>query len=123
MKPPCEAMVMHVLPSARAIVAKILVEKHGFSQKVAAEKLGTTQPAISQYKRLLRGNRTDVLKSDSRVMEILRSLADKAAKGEHYTSVTEGFCELCKYMKSSGLLCEIHKKMYPSLEDCSICLE
>lgn len=124
MKPICEVMVLEVLPGIRAIVARKLVEKHGFSQKIAAERLGTTQPAISQYKRELRGHRIKMFKNNPRVLEMIDSLTKRTASGElSQDQITLEFCGICKFMRSSGMVCEIHKKMYPSLENCRICLD
>ncbi len=124
MKPICEVMVLEVLPGMRAMVARKLVEKHGFSQKVAAEHLGTTQPAISQYKRELRGHKVKMFKNNPKVLEMMDSIAKRAASGElSQDQVTLEFCSVCKFMRSSGIVCEIHKKMYPSLENCRICLD
>ncbi len=124
MKPICEVMVLEVLPGIRAIVARKLVEKHGFSQKIAAERLGTTQPAISQYKRELRGHRIKMFKSNPKVLEMIDSLTKRTASGElSQDQITLEFCGICKFMRSSGMVCEIHKKMYPSLENCRICLD
>ncbi len=108
----------------RAVVARKLVEKHGFSQKVAAERLGTTQPAISQYKRELRGHKVKMFKNNPKVLEMIDSIAKRTASGElSQDQVTLEFCSVCKFMRSSGIVCEIHRKMYPSLENCRICLD
>lgn len=124
MKPICEVMVLEVLPGMRAMVARKLVEKHGFSQKVAAERLGTTQPAISQYKRELRGHKVKIFKNNPKVLEMMDSIAKRTASGElSQDQITLEFCSVCKFMRSSGIVCEIHKKMYPSLENCRICLD
>jgi len=124
MKPICEVMVLEVLPGIRAIVAKKLVEKHGFSQKIAAERLGTTQPAISQYKRELRGHKIKMFKNNPKVLEMIDSLTKRTASGElSQDQITLEFCGICKFMRSSGMVCEVHKKMYPSLENCRICLD
>ena len=124
MKPVCEVMVSEVLPGVRAMVARKLVEDHGFSQKIAAEKLGTTQPAISQYKRELRGHRIKILKSNQKLLGMINSLAKRTASGEiDKDHVSLEFCVICKYMKSSGLACEIHRRAHPSLENCRICFE
>ena len=124
MKPVCEVMVMEILPGVRAMVARKLVEDHGFSQKVAAERLGTTQPAISQYKRELRGHKVKVFRKSPRLLNMVDSLASRTASGElSHEQISIEFCGICKFMRSSGIACEIHKKMYPSLEKCRICIE
>jgi predicted transcriptional regulator len=121
MKSPCEVMSIKVLPGLRAIVATKLVEKHEFSQKAAAERLGTTQPAISQYRSMLRGNNNGMLKDDPAMMEIIDSIAEKAAKGDGHESLVLETCRVCTHLRSNGAMCEIHRKMYPSLEGCKLC--
>jgi predicted transcriptional regulator len=124
MKPVCEVMVSDILPGVRAMIARKLVEDYGLSQKDAAEKLGTTQPAISQYKRQLRGHKIDLIDNNPRILEMISSIAKRTASGElSQDHISIEFCTVCKFMKSSGIVCEIHKKMYPSLENCKICLE
>ncbi len=117
-------MIMKVLPAVRSALARKLVEKHGFSQKAAAERLGITQPAISQYRRELRGRRNSYLDSDPNLSGMIDNIADRAASGSiSPESLGIEFCRICKYMISSGMACEIHRKMYPSLEKCRVCFE
>ncbi len=124
MKPVCEVMVMEILPGIRAMVARKLIEKHDFSQKAAAERLGTTQPAISQYKRKLRGLGVDSLQGSPRLIEMIDSIASGAASGRLSQEEIGGeFCSVCRFMRSSGLACEFHRRMYPSLENCTICMD
>ncbi len=124
MKPVCEVMVGEVLPGIRSMLARKLVENHSLSQKAAAEKLGTTQPAISQYKRELRGSRMASLESNPRVIEMIDSIASRAATGKmDHEDISAEFCSICRFMRSSGLMCEFHRKMYPSLENCTICMD
>lgn len=70
------------IPSMKAMVAKRLVEVYGLSQKQAAAKMGTTQPAISQYKRGIRGNKTAYLLANQKAVETLESLAKRVANNE-----------------------------------------
>jgi predicted transcriptional regulator len=100
MKPPCEAMVREVLTSARAFIAKKLIEEYHVSQSKAAELLGTTQPAISQYKRELRGKK-HIFEKDPEVLEMMDSLAKRLAEGglTHKQSLYE-FCKICKHMRN-----------------------
>ena len=124
MKPVCEVMVREVLPGIRSILARKLVEKHSLSQKAAAEKLGTTQPAISQYKRELRGSGMSSLESSPRVIEMIDSIASRTATGKmDQEDISSEFCSICRFMRSSGLMCEFHRRMYPSLENCTICMD
>lgn len=112
-----------MLPAVRALVAKKMIESHGFSQKVAAERLGTTQPAISQYMGSLRGQKSRVFNEYPKVMEKINELAEDIAKGETNTEQTTlRFCQICRLMLKEGLICKLHRDMYPSLGTCSICM-
>ena len=122
MKTLCELMSIEVLPTVRALVARRLVETHGYSQQQAADKLGTTQPAISQYKRELRGHKTSVFIRDQKLMGIVNSIAKRMALGEiNQQDAALEFCDVCRHMRSKGTACELHRKTNPSLETCSIC--
>ena len=124
MKPLCEVVSQDVLPAVRALVAKIMIERHGFSQKSAAERLGTTQPAISQYMSRIRGQKTKVFNKYPRVMEKIGEFAEGIAKGEITPDqTTPRFCEICRMMVKEGMICELHREMYPSLCSCSICID
>jgi predicted transcriptional regulator len=124
MKPACEIITLEVLPAFRAIVAKKLLDEYGLSQKQAAEKMGTTQPAISQYKRNVRGCRTGILSENPKIMAMIERIAKQLAGGE-ITSQDSilGFCEICKHMKFSGLACEMHRVQNPDLGTCAVCME
>ena len=83
----------------RAYLAKKLIEAYGLSQKQAAQKLGTTQPAISQYKRGLRGHKSgNIFLQNQQVVEILDNLAKTVATGDisdyHITLELFKTCEL-----------------------------
>lgn len=124
MKPVCEIMVSEILPGIRALVAGKLVEKHSFSQMKAADRLGTTQPAISQYRAGIRGSGIKRLKDNAELMVMVESIADRTASGElSLDMVSMEFCNLCRFMRKEGLACEFHRKLYPSLKDCKICME
>lgn len=124
MKPVCEVMVSEILPGVRALVAGKLVEKHGFSQMKAAERLGTTQPAISQYRTGARGTRISSLKENAGFMSMIASMADRTASGElSHDTITLEFCRVCTYIRENGLACEFHRRLYPSLKDCTICIK
>ena len=123
-KPLCEVVSQDVLPAVRALVAKRMVESYGFSQKKAAERLGTTQPAISQYMSRLRGQKTRIFSDYPNVLEKINCLAEGIASGEITTEQTTlRFCEICRLMVKEGLICRMHRDMYPSLSACCICME
>ncbi|MBU3896401.1 MAG: transcriptional regulator [Nanoarchaeota archaeon] len=123
MKPYCEVAVQNLLPSVRALIAKDLIEKHKLTQQSAAEKLGTSQAAISQYYRAIRGSKTAFLEKDKDVKEAIQRIAGKIASGEmSYASTSDEFCEICKLVRKKKLICEMHKSASPKLLDCKKCL-
>jgi len=70
MKPFCEAVVSKILPAVRAVVATKLITDYGFSQTQAARSMGVSQPAISQYKRNLRGAGTEIFERFPQIAEL-----------------------------------------------------
>ena len=123
MKPYCETVAQVLLPTIRALIAKELIEKYKFTQQNAASKLGLTQSAISQYLRNLRGSNIKILEKDKEVNKQIENFASRIASGELDSSNSLiPFCNICKNIRKSKLLCSIHKKAFPELEDCRICL-
>lgn len=122
MKTLCELMAVEVLPTVRALIARRLVENHGFSQQQAADRLGMTQPAISQYKRELRGYKTSIITNDQNLQKIIDSITKRIAAGEiNQQEAALEFCDVCRHMRSSGSACELHRSSNPSLGSCNIC--
>ena len=123
MKPFCEAVVFRILPAVRAMVATKLVTDYGFSQTQAARKMGVSQPAISQYKRSLRGASTEIFDKHPQIAELAGGIAARMASGrDGDSSSTLLFCEICRKIRLSGLGCEVHMSMDSSLSACNICM-
>lgn len=73
----CEIVASDVLPALRALISKQLIEGYGLTQKEAARKLGLTQPAISQYKKDVRGKKVALVHElglDKTALEIAKGL-------------------------------------------------
>ncbi len=122
MKLVMEIVVEEVLPTLRALIGKKLVETHGLSQKSAAERMGLTQPAISQYKRNLRGYKTAVLTENPRVMEAINSAAKKLATGVSSASIVAGeLSDICNLIVSEGIIHRMHQEMGVEAGDCEFC--
>jgi len=101
----CEYIARYFLPLYRAFVAKELVEKYGYTQKKAAEKLGTTQPAISQYLTSKRGRKGNPIYDE--VEPLVKAAAVEAAESVAKTEMTQEefsnyFCDLCKKLRKAG---------------------
>jgi len=122
MKLVCEILVDEVLPTLRALIGKRLVETYGLSQKNAAERLGLTQPAISQYKRELRGYRASVLADNPKIIGAIDAAAKKLATGNVAVSAVAGeLSELCNIIVSEGIVHKIHAEMGVDVGDCEFC--
>lgn len=102
MKPPCEVVVKDVLPAIRAMLVKELIEHHHLSQVEVASKLGITQPAVSQYLRMLRGAGRDriLLKN---IEKYVQMLADDLARGKlKQKQIIERYCLICRAVVSGS---------------------
>ena len=123
MKPYCEVVAQNLLPTLRALIAKELMEKYKFTQQDVASKLGLTQSAVSQYVRNLRGSKVKILERDVEINKKIEQFASKIASGQlDSLSALDSFCGICKAVRKSKTLCEIHRKSSPELKNCKICL-
>ncbi len=105
MKPLCEYVTSEILPGVRALIAKKMIEDHGITQSKAAELLDTSQPAISHYKRDLRGIKISLLKKHPELMEMANSIAKRIMSGEvSQKQTTAEFCSICRYMQKHDLI-------------------
>jgi hypothetical protein len=121
MKPPCEVVCLEILPAARAYIANRLAEK-GLPQMKIAELMGLTQPAVSQYRRKMRGLSTDMFEKNAELRRRMDGLAERIANGLPVKDQSVTFKEICKYILRKGLACDLHKRNDRSLDDCDICL-
>jgi hypothetical protein len=97
MKPFCEAVITHILPTVRALIAKELIINYNMTQEEVAKKLGTTQSAISQYIRGLRGRNPKVNK---KVYEFVKDVSQKIANDEISSEdLRNEICNLCKVLR------------------------
>ncbi len=117
MKPPCEVIVWYVIPTIRAELAKELV-KMGMSQKDISERLGITQSAVSQYIKDKRGKGIPINKD---VRKGIKVLAKQVMAEPEPKETIPGICMVCAIVKSSGALCDLHRKDDASLADCDVC--
>jgi uncharacterized protein len=119
MKPPCEVIVWYVIPTIRAELAKELV-KMGMSQKEISQRLGITQSAVSQYIKDKRGKGITINKE---VRKGIKLLAKQVSSQPDPKDSIPGLCMVCAIVKSSGSLCELHRKDDASLDGCEVCFE
>lgn len=112
------------LPVIRSLIARELVENYKLNQIQIAKLLGITQPAVSNYLSLLRGELGKAY-DQSEVREVSRKMASELVEGR--LSLSESIytiCKLCMKLKSGGITCSLHKESVPELsdEECKVCL-
>lgn len=100
MKTYFEIIAQDILPAMRALIAKELMEKHGFTQTVAADKMGVTQAAVSQYMRNIRGFRVKKLENDEKTLIQISELSNKIAEGKmNIKDSREEMCNICEAIR------------------------
>lgn len=118
MKPVCE-IIVKLIPSLRASIARELIDNYNMSQAEVAEKLGVSQPAVSQYLRNIRGMQSKILRN-SFVEREIKNLCQDIAEGKHNAAQ---FCDFCKVIRSNKIVCSACKSNYPAMKNCTTCME
>jgi len=124
LRPPCELVVKHYLPVIRSLIARELMDTHKLNQTQIAKLLGITQPAVSNYLSLIRGE-ADKTFDRREVREVAQEMAGDLVKGK--LSLSDSIytvCKLCVKLRSAGVTCSLHKESVPELseEECNVCL-
>ncbi|MCS7385394.1 MAG: helix-turn-helix domain-containing protein [archaeon GB-1867-005] len=96
MKPRCEEISRVIVPSIRALIAKILIEKFNFTQIQAAKALGVSQAAISYYLRSKRGKKAIEAISKCNAIRKIEEIAQEIANGNLREEAEEIFCKVCR---------------------------
>jgi predicted transcriptional regulator len=124
MSVPCEVAVKCVLPVVRAMIARELMVSHGLKQVEAAKLLGVSQPAISLYRRNIRGKAID-LENDPDVKRLVANMSESLAMGvSSHRDLIVMYCGVCRTIRAKGLLCKLHKTFDPlvDIEKCELCV-
>jgi len=122
MKPFCEVIVSSILPAIRSIITKELLGTYGLTQKEAADLLGLTQPAISQYSRESRGFKVKLLEKQPEIMKMIDDLTkDIVSERMSPKQIQSKFCEICKNIRESRVICYLHEEIYPQIAPCLKC--
>lgn len=123
---PCETAAKIIIPAIRAHVARELVVTYDLKQEEVAKILGITQSAVSKYASRTRGN---ILQVDGiqKVQPLLAELVTLAASDKEFSRnfFLQKFCETCKTVRQTGLMCPLCKKANASIDiqACSFCLQ
>lgn len=95
----CEVFVKYIAAHLRVLIGMELVKSYGYSQFRAAKEVDVAQPLLNYF---LSGKRRspylESLRNNRRVMEIVRSVAARLARGEEVS-----MCDVCQEMKRQGL--------------------
>lgn len=124
MKPPCVIVATEVLPAVRALIARNLVLKHGLKRSEVARKLGLTPAAVSQYLKLKRGREgISLLERSERAMKLIEEFSKSLSERDIDSSEEMKLvCRICDVLREDGIICEIHRRDSPELEECALCL-
>jgi len=123
MQPPDELMITKLLPSLRSLVSRRL-RSEGFSQSRISSMLGVTQASVSLY---LSGH-PERSYSNLSDLSLGREAADRyvALLAEDLKRNTldsvETLSSLWADMLGKGLVCPAHRRLYPSLAQCDVCV-
>ena len=103
---PCEISVKTVLPAVKAIMARSIVEKHGYNEKQAADLLGLSQSAVSRYVGRERGQNLLAIESAQEVLTLIDQMVISLIKEpQNKANVLELFCKTCITVREKGLMC------------------
>ena len=122
---PAEIESKTLIPALRAILAKKLAEDHQIREEEISKMLGVTQAAISNYIRGTRGDPSLIAKllAEEHVADMIDDLCFNLSSDMAYTpSSLSKFIGLCNYIKSSLLICDIHRTLESNIDE-QICKE
>jgi len=124
MQPPDELMVQVFLPAMRQLVARKL-RSEGLSQSGISALLGVTQASVSIYL----SSKSERAYAELATLSVRRDEADRNAtllaedlkRSAVYGVETLG--SLWRGMLGRGMVCEAHRKLYPALSQCDVCIK
>lgn len=121
MKPPCEVVVVKILPALRASIVKCLINDHKMKQTEVAEALGITQGAVSLYCTTTRGGDEKLLTMFPEIVPYAKDIAQKV-----YNKEIKGkelmFCGACQSIRHKKEFCTYHKEIN-QLDGCEVCFK
>ena len=103
MKTFCEIASKDIIPSIRALIALVLIEKYKMTQIDVAKKLGVSQPAISYYFHSKRGRKAvEFFRSNRRAMILIEDAAAKIY--DNVESPENVLCDICTKIRRDPAL-------------------
>ncbi len=100
---PCEVAFKRFTPAVKAEVARLLSERHSFTQVEIAAELGVTQAAVSEY---LSGKYSDEVRKTQEfasVKKAANAIAQAVASDKRVVfNAPEFVCGCCREMRQKG---------------------
>ncbi|MGC8516748.1 MAG: transcriptional regulator [Candidatus Acidifodinimicrobium sp.] len=97
----CKKTLMEIMPATRAVIAEKLHEMDA-SQSYISKKLGTTQPAVSQYLKGARGRIADEMIKNKRMSKFIEEVV-KNMEDESY-DLNSHTCEICREARENKVV-------------------
>jgi len=118
---PCEVGVKTVLPAVKAIMARQIMEKHGFNEQETAKLLGLSQSAVSRYLSKERGNLITIESSNDILALIDQMVTNLIKEPNNKVEMFKLFCQTCQSIREKGLMCPLCQKEMQLAEKCLFC--
>lgn len=118
---PFEVVTAKLLPTIRARLAQILLDKYEMKQVEVAKHLGITQAAVSHYKTMDRGIDREILRTFPEIDRFVGDLAAQIVEGMSQTEQVASISTVIGRLMNTQRFCEYHKKLAAIDPTCSIC--
>ncbi len=99
----CARVISEITPSARSIIANNLLDR-GMTQNEVSKMLGITQPAVSQYKKGIRGLITKKMHENKDFMHYLYDLTELVYSKK--IDINLKTCEICEKSREMNVITE-----------------
>jgi len=125
MKLYCEVVVQDILPAVRSLITKELIQSFKMNQVEISRRLGVTQPAVSLYKKEMRGSRIKRLAENKEVMKLVRNFSrDIASKNIPPEEIQHKFLEISHKIVDKKLASLEDEELISSEQiPCNICFK
>jgi predicted transcriptional regulator len=121
---PCEVGVKTVLPAVKAIMARTIVEKHGYNEKQTANLLGLSQSAVSRYVSRERGDNLVSIEGAPDIIAMIDAMVLSIVNDpQNRPKLLDLFCQTCSAIREKGLMCPKCQTEMPTewAEKCFFC--
>ena len=97
----CKKTLMEIMPAARAAIAEKMHDMDA-DQAYIAEKIGTTQPAVSQYLKGTRGKVADSMIKNQRMSKFLEGVMENLEDKDY--DLNSHTCEICQEARETKVV-------------------